>query len=101
MLLYVLFLYKKHTKIGQKCVQNTVKRTFEKPSIDYNDFIMSNTTICNDLQPICKIQMGKLEFYCLIIMKNLTFDFKRCFLSFFNFMLFKFQNAISQEPCVR
>ena len=67
MLLYVLFLYKKHSKIGQKCGSKYRKRTFEKPLTGYNDFIMSNTIICNDLQLICKIHMGKLEFYCLFL----------------------------------
>ena len=77
------------------------KKNIEKHSIECFDSIMSNTIVCDDLQLISKILMGKLVFYGLISMKNLTFDFKRRFLSFFNFMFFKFQNTISQEPCFR
>ena len=75
--------------------------TSVKPSSDCFHFILSNNITCDDLQPISKSLKSKIEFYCLNFMKKRIFDFKRCFLSFFNFLLFKFQNAISQEPCLR
>ena len=75
--------------------------TCVKPSSDCFHFILSNNIICDDLYPILKSLKGKIEFYCLNLMKKRIFDFKRRLLSFFNFMLFKFQNAISQEPFFR
>ena len=62
---------------------------FEKPSTDCFDFIMSNTIVCDDLQPIFKTLVAKFEFYGLNLMKKRTFNFKRCFLSLLNFTLFK------------
>ena len=99
MLLNVLFLYKKTYQNCPKMCLKYRKTTLEKPSTDCFDVFMSTTVVCNDLQQFFKILMGKLEFYGLISMKKLNFDFRHRFLSFFNFMLFKFQNAISQEPC--
>ena len=92
---------------------------------------MSNTVVCNDLQSISRILVGKLKFYGIISMKNLTFDFNRydllgfcivlvmanmnnqiffvfrknqflaVFREFFANVSKKFQNAISQEPFFR
>ena len=68
-------------------VKNMSKTAFENTSTDFCDLIMSNTIVFNDLQPIFKILMDKLELYVLISMKNLTFDFESRFLSFFNFVI--------------
>ena len=62
---------------------------FAKPSTDCFHFDLSNNIVCDDLQPIYKSLKDKLEFYCHNLMKNRIFDFKRRFLSFFNFMLFQ------------
>ena len=75
--------------------------TSVKQSSDCFHFILSNNITCDDLQPISTSLKGKIEFYCLNLMKKRIFDFKRCFLSFFNFLLFKLQNAISKEPFIR
>ena len=76
------------------------KTTLEKPSTDCFDVIMSNTVVCNDLQKFFKILMGKLEFYGLISMKNLTFDAVFSVYSILCFSNFKTQylkNGVSDE----
>ena len=44
-------------------VKNMSKPAFEKTSTNCCDLIMSNTIVYNDLQPIFKILMDKLELY--------------------------------------
>ena len=87
-------------KLARKCIKYK-EIACVKPSSDCFHFILSNNIVCDDLLSIFKSLKGKLEFYCLYLMKKRIFDFKRRFLSFFNFVLFKFQNAISQEPCLQ
>ena len=85
---FAFFLYKKHAKNGKKAY--IIQRyAYAKPSTDCFHFDLSNNIVCDDLQPIYKSLKDKLEFYCHNLMKNRIFDFKRRFLSFFNFMLFQ------------